>query len=327
MVKFLSYNNRVLHLLLMKYLIPVFVFLFSPSLVFSRALASTKEPPSISIDTSRIEGLYLIAQSSAREDYKESAALFKSGKYAESIAAFGRLISSPATSVKLKNQALIGRSQAFLVINQPNLAILDLQKITYQPQEKRLIANKNLILGVALIQVKQYQSAIKYLTQAIAYMPNDASAYVNRSVAYQALQDFDAAAIDIERALKINPTSSSVFNLAVLEKDRQNYSRCFLLLSQLVARREEYADIYLQRGLCSKALKQHQQALEDFLRASSIDSTKAEAIENAGLVLAIMGDPKTAIKYLELASSLYLQSGNIGAFESVSNHIIRITGN
>ena len=115
-----------------------------------------------------------------------------------------------------------------------------------------MIANKNLILGVALIQVKQYQSAIKYLTQAIAYMPNDASAGVNRSVAYQALQDFDAAAIDIERALKINPTSSSVFNLAVLEKDRQNYSRCFLLLSQLVARREEYADIRPQRGLCPK---------------------------------------------------------------------------
>ena len=312
--------------LLMKYLIAVIVFLCFPLSLHSRVYASVK-PSSASVAPYKNEGIDFVAQSSVRKAYDQSASLFKNGKYTESIAMFGTLISNPATPVSLKNKALIGRSQAFLVIGQPNLAILDLQKIVYQPHEKKLIGNKEMILGVAFIQVKQYLSAVKHLTLAIKYMPNDASVYVNRSVAYQALQDFDAAAVDIEMALDINPTPSSVFNLAVLEKDRKNYPRCYSLLSQLVTQRQEYSDVYLQRGLCSKALKQYDRALEDFLRASSIDSSKAEAIENAGLVLAVLGDKKTAIKYLELASSLYLQKGNIDAFESVSNHILRITAN
>ena len=309
----------------MKFLILLFFSLFFSSSVHGRSLPCGNTPIDGSLYPS--DHIYLVAQGSARLDYKQAAALFTSGKFTESIAAFGRIIANRSSSVSLKNKSLVGRSQAFLVINQPNLAISDLKKIIYQPHEKELIGNKEMILGVAYIQVQQYSLALRHLTEAIKYLPNDASVLVNRSVAHQALQDFDAAAIDIERALKINPTPSSVFNLAVLEKDRKNYSRCHLLLSNLVAQKAAYADVYLQRGICSKALSQYKSALEDFLRASSIDPSKAEAIENAGLVLAIMGDTKTAIQYLELASSLYLEKGDIDAFEIVSNHISRIAPN
>ena len=270
---------------------------------------------------------YLIAQSYNSADYNESVKLFNLGKYTEAIAAFSRIISNTSTPVPLRNKALIGRSQAFLVINQPSLAIVDLKKINYNPSQGYLIGNKEMILGVAFIQIKQYQIAIKHLSEAIKYLPNDDSVFANRSVAYQAIKNYGAAVKDIERALEINPTLSSIFNLAVLEKDRKNFSRCYALLSQLDEKNSAYADIYLQRGLCLKALKKYKRALEDFLRASSIDSTKAEAIENTGLMLAILGDNNTALKYLESASSLYLQQGNIKAFEAVSEQIARLSNN
>ena len=267
----------------------------------------------------------LLAQSSVQAEYSQAASLFKSGKFTEAISSFSLIISNPSTSVGLRNQSLIARSQAFLVINQPGLAIVDLKKVIYKPDQRNSIGNKEMILGVAYIQIKQYQLAVKHLTQAIRYLPNDASVYANRSVAYQALKNYDLAINDIQKALEIDPTPSSIYNLAVLEKERKNFSKCYYLLSQLKNQDAAYADVYLQRGLCSKALNQHQRALEDFLRASSIDNSKAEAIENAGLMLSLLGNNKVALQYLETASTLYLQQGNIQAFEAISSHISRIT--
>ena len=307
----------------MRYFFAFLILFTHPALVLGHSGASQASVFNRS-NRSYNKNIRIVAQSSVKVDYRESVKLFKRGQFSEAIAAFGRIISSPRTPVDLKNKALIGRSQAFLVINQPTLAISDLSKIVYNPSQAKLIGNKELILGVAFIQIKQYPLAIKHLTQAIEYLPNDGSAFSNRSVAYQALENYSAAIKDIERALELNPTPSAVFNLAVLEKDRKNFSRCYNLLSQLEQQSAGYADVYLQRGLCSKALNQHRRALEDFLRASSMDNSKAEAIENVGLMLAIMGDKKTALKYLESASSLYLQQGNIKAYESVSSHILRI---
>ena len=290
------------------------------SFTISAPVSST---PSYSYDQS----IKYVAQFSGRSEYNQAVKLFKSGRFTEAIAAFGRIISNTGISPKLKNKALVGRSQAFLVINQPRLAIIDLKKISYESDQKELIGEKEMILGVAFIQIKQYPLAVKHLTQAIINLPGNGFAYANRSVAYQALQNYDSAVRDIEKALKFNPTPSSVFNLAVLEKERKNYSRCYYLLTQLKNQKAAYADVYLQRGLCAKALNKHELALEDFLRASSIDKSKAEAIENVGLMLAFMGNNKSALKYLEAASTLYLEEGNIESYEAVANHILRINSN
>ena len=71
------------------------------------------------------------------------------------------------------NRALIGRSQSFLLINQPALAINDLKKVEYQSGQSKLIGTKELILGVSYIQVERYQLAIKHLTNAIRLLPNE----------------------------------------------------------------------------------------------------------------------------------------------------------
>ena len=270
--------------------------------------------------------ILLLAQSNNIEaDYKNAARLFKDHKHTEAIATFSRIISNPRASRSMKNKALIGRSQSFLIINQPTLAIADLKQINYNSSEKTLTGNKELILGVAYIQAKHYPKAIKHLTLAIKYLPNDESAYANRSVAYQAIKNYNAAAIDLETALKLNATPSSIYNLAVLEKERKNYTRCFNLLSQLENQKSGiYANVFLQRGLCAKKLNKPNQALKDFLKAASIDKSNASAIANIGYIMSAMGDKKTAIKYLERASMLYLEQGKIDEYENVHNQMIRM---
>ena len=267
----------------------------------------------------------LLAQSTAA-DYENAAQLFRSGRYPEAIAIFSRILTNPSIDVNTKNNALLGRAQSFLIINQATLAISDLAKVNYKSAEKNLIGSKELILGVAYIQVKQYPTAIKHLTKAIKYLPNDESAYSNRSVAYQAIKNYDAAALDLEKSLQINPTPSSIYNLAVLEKERKNYTRCFNLLLEIEKQNAgAYADVFLQRGLCAKQLNKPEQALKDFLKAASLDKTNAEAVANIGYTVAIMGDKKTALKYLERASALYLGQGKISKFEEVNSKMMSIS--
>lgn len=269
---------------------------------------------------------HLLAQANTTAaDYKNAAQLFRNAKYPEAIAIFSRIISNPRVDADSKNKALVGRAQSFLIINQPTLAISDLNQIKYNSTEKNLSGNKELILGVAYIQVKQYPTAIKHLTQAIKYLPNEESAYSNRSVAYQAVKNYKAAVADLERSLQINPTASSIYNLAVLEKERKNYARCFNLLLEIEELKAgTYANVFLQRGLCAKQLNKPNQALKDFLKAASLDKTNAEAVANIGYTVAIMGDKKTALKYLERASTLYLGQGSIDEYENVNNTMRKI---
>ena len=60
----------------------------------------------------RLKEIGPIAQAGIKSEYYQSVQLFKSGKFTEAIASFGRLIANPSTPIRYKNKALIGRSQA-----------------------------------------------------------------------------------------------------------------------------------------------------------------------------------------------------------------------
>ena len=267
--------------------------IFWPNSASAKISLSEQSSSSSRINTvSNQAPVFLLSQSNYRSDYRSAVKAFQSNSFPEAISLFSRVISSPSANRRFLNQSLIGRSQAFLVIGQPALAISDLKNVQYPTSETQNIGSKELILGVAYIQIKQYQLALNHSSLAIKYLPADESAYSNRAVAYQSLGNYDAAAMDIEKALQINPTPATVFNLAVLEKDRKNYKRCYFLLSEIEKQQAAYADVYLQRGLCAKSMNQYEKALADFIKAASIDKQKAAALENIGLVMLKLGDIK-----------------------------------
>ena len=273
------------------------------------------------------EPYVLLAQNNFKSDYASAVKAFRGNSFPEAISLFGRVVDNQSANQEFIDKALIGRSQSFLVIGQPLLAILDLKKVKYNPSQTVQIGAKELIFGVAYIQSKQYQLAIKHLSLAVNLLPDDESVYTNRAVAYQSLNDYDSAAKDIERALQINPTPATVFNLAVLEKDRRNYRRCYQLLSEIERQEAAFVDVYLQRGICAKNLGKNEQALSDFIKAASIDDQRPEVIENIGLIMVVLGDKTNGLKYLEAASTLYLTQGNINGFEKVSNAISSANSN
>ena len=121
---------------------------------------------------------------------------------------------------------------------------------------------------------------------------------------------------------KISLTSNNSYAQALFELASEDN-----VLSEIEKQQSVYADVYLQRGICAKNLKRFESALEDFLKAASIDNQKAEALENIGTMMVLLGDSKNGLKYLESASAIYLSQGNIEKFESVSNAIVAASAN
>lgn len=277
-------------------------------------------------EQSRSSPNILIAQSTSNKELARGISLFNSGKFTDSISAFSRVITLNPPS-KIKNQALIGRAQAYLIIKQPALAIPDLTSIKYSPNKTEAQGQRDLILGVAFIQLKNYNSAVKWLSQAVKLMPNNASAYSNRAVAYQSLGKLQAATKDLQSSLRLSPTPATVYNLAVLEKKKKNYQRCFKLLSEIEKSETPYPGVFLQKGLCAAKLNKTEQALKDLIKAVSLDKTNAFALENIGIILAKGGEKKGAISYLEKAGQLYLMEGNIKEYSKVSSLITKISNN
>ena len=63
----------------------------------------------------------------------------------------------------------------------------------------------------ALIELREYNTAITHLTIAINNSDKYASAFLNRAVAYYHLGTFSAALKDINRAIDINSDSVEAF--------------------------------------------------------------------------------------------------------------------
>ena len=117
--------------------ISVYLFLFF-RLLFALDSVSAKnispqdsfDAPSESVVPEAIP-LLLIAQSNYKADYDSAVDAFNSNSFPEAISLFARVIANPNANKEFVNNALIGRSQAFLVMGQPALAVLDLKKVRY----------------------------------------------------------------------------------------------------------------------------------------------------------------------------------------------------
>lgn len=70
-----------------------------------------------------------------------------------------------------------------------------------------------LLLAIAYDGLKQYDDVIYSAGQAIAVAPQDARAYVLRAGAYMQRKNYERARLDVEAALKLNPSSRLAQNL------------------------------------------------------------------------------------------------------------------
>jgi|GEM_PF-2670290 len=277
------------------------------------ATASANPPPSGRIST-------LLAQSkssgNATELMKKAAASFHQSNYTAAIAVWTQVITSNPTPAVF-NEALINRAKAFLIVGQPSLALADLNTARYQPNETRALGELWLLRGSALLQNKQYAEAIAAFGTAEKLQPANPMLLANRSVAHQSSGNMAAARADLQAAIRLQPNLSNYFNLAVLERLSGNFKNCRDLLSEIIAKSQPYANLFVQRGLCAAQMNQHDSAIADMLKALKLEENNVDAIEQIGLSLIAKKNEDSAKQYLLKASTIRLASGQIDAYKKL----------
>lgn len=265
----------------------------------------------------------LISASANREWMEQAHDRFQTGDFAAAIALWTQVIMANP-SVEMKNQALINRAKAYLIIAQPGLALLDLEACSFAPVQVSEWANLWLLKGTSLLQMKRYNDSIQAFNTAERVQKRNPLLYANRAVAYQSLGKLSQARSDLLASIALHPNLASYYNLAVLERYSGNSKACTELLDQIIQKSPSYAQAYLQRGLCAASQGRHELAIADMLRVLRLDPNNAEAIEQLGMSMAAAGRSEPARTYLLKAASMRLAMGQVDAYQRLLNRISQL---
>ena len=126
-------------------------------------------------------------------------------------------------------------------------------------------------LGMIYTRVGLYNEAVKVLTEAIQFRPDDVDANYNLGVAYYLMGDMDKAASQMRRCIDLDKNSAEAHNIIGL----------------IYYRKELYAA-----------------ALDEFQTAAKLNPEEKQYSYNAGIVLAKLGNSDEAGRAFNMASGL-----------------------
>jgi tetratricopeptide (TPR) repeat protein/S1-C subfamily serine protease len=150
--------------------------------------------------------------------------------------------------------------------------------------------------GNAKSDLGNHQAAIVDYDRAIALNPKYTQAYSNRGAAKSALGNHQAAIIDLDRAIALNPKFTYAYNNRGLAKsDLGNKQEAIIDYDRAIALESKFSQAYSNRGAAKSALGNHQAAIADLDRAIAIDPKFANAYNNRGLAKFNMGNKQAAI--------------------------------
>ncbi len=250
------------------------------------------------------------ASAGKRSLAEAAAASFNGGQYNEAIAGWTNMI---AKGDQVKT-ALLNRAKAYLVIQQPLLAIEDLNSLekTAAPNEKSTLL---VLKAVAFSGLGQKDESLRAFNQAEA-LDRNPYVYINRATVYQDMGDLDSARRDLQKAISMQPSRANYFNLAVLERRSSNYKMCIEILTEILKQDSSFVPAYAQRGICLASDGRHLEAIQDLLKAVALDPVLADAYLQLGKSMLALGKADAAKSYLLKAADLYLSQGKTPSYQA-----------
>lgn len=188
------------------------------------------------------------------------------------------------------------------------------QMITAQGSMQALLLN---YIGSAETRLGNYKQALQYLDSAIDLQNDVADYYVNRGLAKEGISDVTAIN-DYQQALKLRSDHPvALHNLAVLQRKQKGISEVDYLESAIESDSSMLAP-YLERAYQRMEGGYYKGALEDYVKALSINPKDPEIWLNSGLAREKISDLKgaysdytKAIELNEKFEKAWLNRGNV----------------
>ncbi len=113
----------------------------------------------------------------------------------------------------------------------------------------------------------------------------------------------------------------------VLARDRGRYREALLEFNKAIELDREYVQAYVDRGNVYNALKNWQQANDNYSTAITLEPTHAEAHYNRGLTYYELGEPEAALKDFQRSSILFQEQGDNINYQRALDRVREIQGN
>lgn len=161
------------------------------------------------------------------------------------------------------------------------------------------------LLGVCLAQQGDNVAAATALDRALKLNDQSASLWSNRGNVLHGLKRSQEAIDCYRRAVQLAPDHVQAwFNLALSLRDLKQHPEAIEALSQVLRVQPEHVDALSNRALALRELKRPEQALADFNRVIALQPEQARHHSNRGLVLSDLGRVHEAAQSFSRALSL-----------------------
>ncbi len=141
-------------------------------------------------------------------------------------------------------------------------------------------------MGVVLQAKGSFDEALQYFQKSLQFNPDCAETFKNIGTILQAKGDYDEAIINYKKALEINPELPDIYkNLAYLFRDKGMLNEAIIFFKKALEYYPDLSDIHNNLGLALNDTGKIDEAIECLRNAIRLNPENAELYNNMGVIL------------------------------------------
>jgi tetratricopeptide (TPR) repeat protein len=157
-------------------------------------------------------------------------------------------------------------------------------------------------LGATLSRHGRHEEALKAFDKAVQLKPDDAVLWKQLGDALLQLQRYDHALLGFQHVLKLNPRNQdAAYKSGVLLHDAGRFEEAVANLDLCDELLPNHAPTLQARARALFSLRKFEQALSDNLRANTLQSNNADTLNNIGACLQSIGREQEALTWFDRA--------------------------